>query len=131
MPLRLSLWDRGPGFRRGTAEGMWARARCDKTKHSRTSDARQTVDDIDYFDDIDDPRTENRRRREQLDSGTPEGARNAEGEGSAGREAVPGALVWRECGEGPSGASCDGMRETDRRCAHPSGRELDASKFFA
>jgi len=43
---------------------------------------------IDYIDDIDDPRTEGRRQRVRLESGTPEDARNAEGEGCALRRRV-------------------------------------------
>ena len=35
LPLRLPLRAFGPSFRRGTAGGMLARARCDETKHSR------------------------------------------------------------------------------------------------
>ena len=46
------------------------------------------VDDIDDADDVDDPRTEGRRRRVRLDSGTPEGARKAEGGGCALRRRV-------------------------------------------
>ena len=41
LPLRLPLRDRGPGFRRGTAGGMLALARCDRWKNSRTRAARQ------------------------------------------------------------------------------------------
>ena len=46
------------------------------------------VDDIDDADDIDDPRTEGRRRKVRAGSGTPEGARKAEGEGGALRRRV-------------------------------------------
>ena len=46
------------------------------------------VDDIDDADDIDDPRTEGRRRKVRAGSGTPEGARKAEGEGCALRRRV-------------------------------------------
>ena len=46
------------------------------------------VDDIDDSDDIDDPRTESRRRKVRAGSGTPEGARKAEGEGCALRRRV-------------------------------------------
>ena len=45
-------------------------------------------DDIDDADDDDEPRTEGRRRRVRLDSGTPEGARKAEGGGCALRRRV-------------------------------------------
>ena len=45
-------------------------------------------DDIDDADDIDDPRTEGRRRKVRAGSGTPEGARKAEGEGCALRRRV-------------------------------------------
>ena len=41
LPLRLPLRDRGPGFRRGTAGGMLALARCDGRKNSMTRAARQ------------------------------------------------------------------------------------------
>ena len=43
--------------------------------------AGRPVDDIDYVDDIDDPRTEGPRRRVRLESGTHEGARKPEGGG--------------------------------------------------
>ena len=49
--------------------------------------ARRSVVDIDDIDDIDDPRTEGRRQRVRLESGTPEDARKAEGGGCAG---IPG-----------------------------------------
>ena len=42
LPLRLPLRDRGPGFRRGTAGGMLALARCNEAQNSRTPEARQT-----------------------------------------------------------------------------------------
>ena len=66
--------------------------------------AGRPVDDIDYVDDIDDPRTEGRRRRVRLESGTPEDARNAEGEGcdwSPGRTKAHGSPK-------AEGATCGG-----------------------
>ena len=74
-------------------------------------------DNIDDADDIDDPRTEGRRRKVRAGSGTPEGARKAEGEGGALRRRVVDVVdvVGSSKGGRPKGRAAGAERSEKRR----------------
>ena len=74
-------------------------------------------EEIDDADDIDDPRTEGRRRKVRAGSGTPEGARKAEGEGCALRRRVVDVadVVASSSGGRSKGQACGAERSEKRR----------------
>ena len=95
---------------------------CGQAPHVAQPEGRP-VDDIDDSDDIDDPRTEGRRRKVRAGSGTPESARKAEGEGCTLRRRVVDVVdVVVSSSGGRSKGQAAGAERSEKRRTPPRAR---------